>query len=90
MTGVIPCGYEISYSQVNERIYEILHGLHFNVEFKINDEAYFLYLNTRPESFRVVSMVEYGKVLIKAKSLKEIKNLSEVIAKGRYEFAAES
>lgn len=45
-----------------------------------------MYFNSRNESFRIVSMSEYGQVQIKAKSLKQLTDVSEVIKNNRYEF----
>jgi hypothetical protein len=63
-----------------------LHGLLFSVELKPKESAYFLYYHSRGESFRVVSMSEYGQVEIKAKSMKHLTNVSDVISNDRYEF----
>jgi hypothetical protein len=53
--------------------------------------VYFLYYNSRNESFRVVSMSEYGMVEFNAKTLQEVGNMSKLLKNvGHFEFGGPS
>lgn len=94
VAGLSSCSFELSYTTVDQRIYELIHGHMFKLELKKDDVAYFIYYHNRADSFRVVSMAEYGQVEFNAKTLRidEISNISEVIKNlnGRYEFGGPS
>lgn len=63
------CPYQISYTTFNKRFYELIHGQLFSIELKPEEKVYFLYYNTRNESFRVISMADYGLVVFNAKQV---------------------
>ena len=79
VTGLESCSYEISYTTSEQRIYELVVGHAFSLDFKANDQVYFLYFNSRNESFRVVGMVDHGFVSYRAKSLQN-QSLSDISA----------
>ena len=79
MAGLESCSYEISYSTSQQRIYELVVGHAFGLDFKANDRVYFLYFNSRNETFRVVAMVDHGFVSYRAKSMLNA-NLSDLSA----------
>ena len=61
-TGTTDCVFELSYSTVDEKVYELVSGHMFSTELKQGDKLYFLYYNSRKESFRVVAQSDYGQV----------------------------
>lgn len=92
--GSSDCAYELSYSSVDEKIYELVNGHMFSTELKQNDKIYFLYYNTRKESFRVVAQFDYGMVEFNAKTISndQAANITATIEKinGRWEFGGPS
>jgi hypothetical protein len=66
----------------------------FSTELKQGDKLYFLYYNTRKESFRVVAQSDYGQVGFNAKTITQdqVVNISSTIAgvNGRWEFGGPS
>lgn len=90
VTGTNDCAFELSYSTIDEKIYELVRGHMFSTELKQNEKIYFLYYNTRRESFRVVSQSDYGQVEFNAKTITndQVASISQTIANvnGRWEF----
>lgn len=94
VVGSNDCAFELSYSPVDEKIYELVNGHMFSTELKQGDKLYFLYYNTKNESFQVVSQSDYGQVEFNAKSITsdQVANISSTIARinGRWEFGGPS
>lgn len=83
--GLESCTYEISYTKSEERIYELVAGHPFSLDFKVGDQIFFLFFNNRNESFRITGMVDHGSVNVRARILQEgiLKNLSAMVSQAR-------
>lgn len=45
----------------------MVEGVYIDLELRAEEEVYLIYYHTRPESFRVLSMLSYGDISFQAK-----------------------
>lgn len=77
VVGLDSCSYEISYTTLREKIFEMVDGHHFLVNLFRREKMYFVYFHARKESFRMVTLVEHGSIAYRIKNLRKA-NLSDI------------
>lgn len=66
------CHYTISASSSDYRIYELTQGVHKDVKLEPNEFAYFFYKHMFNSSFKIMSLEEYGEVMISANETSKV------------------
>lgn len=66
------CHYSISASSSAYRVYELTPGVHKDVKLEQNEYAYFFYHHTHNASFKIMSLEDYGEVLISVNETSKI------------------
>lgn len=70
--GKDSCFYHITEVETKRRVYELLEGVFYDLEVAANEEVYFVYYNSRPESFRVAAQLNYGGVAFQALTFNQL------------------
>lgn len=85
VVGWESCTYEISYTTRDDKVYELVSGHPFSSYFKPGEQIYFLHMNNRNDSFRVVAMVDHGFVSLRAKNIDQtrLSEISDMIDKAK-------
>lgn len=69
LTGSSACAFEIAYTPVDRKVFELILGRHFRFELIPDEKVYFLYYHADNDAFRVVPMTDYGAVQLRIREL---------------------